>query len=176
MTPDRSSAVAIGGGSGLVVVIVLALLGIRDGVEWLGSSLRVAPYALTRAAVVIFLGSALAILLLVVGASYLSSRLSQRLLSDRTSFLLLPALDFEASADGVLRATGQFSRVRRAVLGWLDVTGSAVRLRMDSAGDGRMACRAQAASRSASVLRSAFKSLGEIELRQEEAAAGGGNR
>jgi hypothetical protein len=63
--------------------------------------------------------------------------------------------------------------VRRAVLGWLDTRASAIRLRMDSGPDGRLLCRVEVAGRARLVVRSAFTSMGPIELRAEETAPAG---
>src|SRR5262249_54952382 len=111
-------------------------------------------------------------LVLVGGAAagaLLRARATRRTLASRVSYLLLPTDDFDPSEDAVLRAAGQLSRVRRAVLGWLDTRGSGVRLRMDSGPDGRLLCRIEVAGRARSVVRSAFTSMGAIELREEEA-------
>jgi len=94
---------------------------------------------------------------------------TRRTLVSRVSYLVLPADDFDPSEEAVLRAAGQLSRVRRAVLGWLDTRASAVRVRLDSGPDGRMVYRVQVARRARSVVRAALTSMGAVELREEGA-------
>jgi len=175
MTDQRSSPSAVGTGSGLLIVAVLSLLAIRSALGWLGNLPHwwaTASHApLTRAVCLAFL--AVGVLGLVGGAAllWLRTRATCRTLASRASYLVLPSDDFDPSEDAVLRAAGQLSRVRRAVLGWLDTRASAVRLRLDSGPDGRMIYRVQVASRARSVVRSAFTSMGPVELREEAARA-----
>ena len=173
MTDQRSTATAVGTGSGLVVIVALGLLAWRTVRSELDDVLRSLPLAagapLTRAITVVL---GLAIVLLVMGgggAFWLRARFTRRTLASRVSYTVLPTDDFDPSEDAVLRAAGQLSRVRRAVLGWLDTRASAVRLRLDSGPDGRMVYRVQVARRARSVVRSALTSMGPVELRDETA-------
>jgi hypothetical protein len=172
MTDQRSSSAALGA-SGLAVAAMLALLGVRSALDWLGSRLHglagpshVPPvHALLLALAVpaaILVGGA-------VGLGWARARATRRTLASRVTYLVLPTDDFDPSEEAVLRAAGQLSRVRRAVLGWLDTPASAVRLRLDSGPDGRMAYRLQVAGRARSVVRAAFTSMGPVELREETA-------
>ena len=173
MTDPRSSPAAVGTGSGLLIVVILVLLAIRSAPGllvnlrlWLWSLLSLPP-----AHVVACLVVALAVLVAVAvsGAAWLRTRWTRRTLASRVSYLLLPADDFDPSEDAMLRAAGQLSRVRRAVLGWLDTRASAVRLRMDSGPEGRVLYRVEVAARARSVVRAAFSSMGAVEVREEPA-------
>jgi hypothetical protein len=173
MTEQRSSPTAIGTGSGLLVLGILVLLAIHsalgrlsDVAHWLST---VAHAPLTRALCVC--AAATAVLVLAGGAVllWLRVRATRRTLASRVSYVVLPTDDFDPSEEAVVRAAGQLSRVRRAVLGWLDTRASAVRLRLDSGPDGRMVYRLQVASRARSVVRSAFTSMGTVELREQVA-------
>ncbi len=171
MTDQRSTATAVGTGSGLVVIAAFGLLAWRTVQSELRNVLRSLPVAaqapLTRA-IIVLLGAAAALLVVgVAGALWLRVRWTRRTLGSRVSYLVLPTDDFDPSEDAVLRAAGQLSRVRRAVLGWLDTRASAVRLRLDSGPDGRMVYRVQVARRARSVVRSALTSMGSVELRDE---------
>jgi hypothetical protein len=173
MTDQRSSPTAIGTGSGLLIVAILSLLAIRSALRWLGNLPHWASTGshtpLTRALGLVVLALGVLCLLGAAVLLWLRTRATRRTLSSRVSYLVLPSDDFDPPEDAVLRAAGQLSRVRRAVLGWLDTRASAVRLRLDSGLDGRMAYRVQVASRARSVVRSAFTSMGSVELREETA-------
>jgi hypothetical protein len=171
--PDQRSTTAVGMGSGLVVIASLGLLAWRTVQTELRTVLRSLPVAahapLTRA-ITVLVGAAIALLLVGgAGALWLRVRWTRQTLASRVSYLVLPTDDFDPSEEAVLRAAGQLSRVRRAVLGWLDTRASAVRLRLDSGPDGRMVYRVQVARRARSVVRSALTSMGPVELRDEAA-------
>jgi hypothetical protein len=174
MTDQRSTATAVGTGSGLLVVAALGLLAwrtVRSGLDNLLGSLPTAAHTpLTRA-----LAMSLGVLVVglaacAAGAAWLRWRATSRTLASRVLYVVLPADDLDPSEDAVLRAAGQLSRVRRAVLGWLDTRATAVRLRLDSGPDGRMVYRIQVARRARSVVRSAITSMGNVELRDETPA------
>lgn len=170
MTEQRSSAPGLGGG-GVLLLVLLGVALLHHAASRLGGPtawLRaVAHNPLTRAAAVSLLLGALVTAVAVVLLAWLRRVATERTLASRVSYLVLPSDDFETSEDGVLRAAGQLSRVRRAVLGWLDPAASAVRVRMDSGTDGRLAMRVEVAERARSVVRSAFTSMGSVELREE---------
>lgn len=174
MSDQRSAATAVGTGSGLVVVTTLALLAIRSDPGWLADLLywlsSVFHLPLARGALLSVAAAAVAVGVVAVGLLRLRTVWTRRTLASRVSYLLLPADDFDPSEEAVLRAAAQLSRVRRAVLGWLDTPASAVRLRMDSGPDGRVLCRVEVAARARSVVRAAFSSLGAVEVRDEAAA------
>ena len=173
MTDQRSGPAAVGTGSGLVILAILVLLAIRSAPawlvnlrEWLWSILNLPPVHVVACS-----AAALAVLVAVAvgGAVWLRMLWTRRTLASRVSYLLLPADDFDPSEEAVLRAAGQLSRVRRAVLGWLDTPASAVRLRMDSGQEGRVLYRVEVAARARSVVRAAFSSMGAVEVRGESA-------
>jgi hypothetical protein len=173
VTDQRSTPAAVGTGSGLLVIVALGLLAWRTVRSGLDSVLRSTPIA-THAPLPRFLAvllGGLAVLLVAGGvcAAWLRLRETRRTLASRVLLLVLPTDDFDPSDESVLRAAGQLSRVRRAVLGWLDTRASAVRLRLDSGPDGRMVYRIEVARRARSVVRSAITSMGAVELRDESA-------
>jgi hypothetical protein len=162
---QRPSPTGLGATGWLLVVLVLSLLlwhALRPNVSrWM------AHVSLTRAQLVPLLVVPVLVLTSVVGALWLRRSATRRTLASRVSYVVLPSDDFDPSEDAVLRAAGQLSRVRRAVLGWLDTPASAVRVRLDSGPDGRMLYRVQVASRARSVVASAITSMGTVELREE---------
>ncbi len=173
MIDQRSAPSAVGTGSGLLVLTILVLLAIRSAPGWL-VDLRhwlssVSHLPLARSA---FITVAAAAVMVGVGAAcagWLRTVWTRRTLASRVSYLLLPADDFDPSEEAVLRTAAQLSRVRRAVLGWLDTRASAVRLRMDSGPDGRVLYRVEVAVRARSVVRTAFTGMGAVEVREETA-------
>ena len=172
MTDQRSRPAAVGTGSGLAILVALRFLAWRTVRDRLDSVLRSWPVeAATK-----LLDPRLAVVLMLAGVAgaavllWLVARQTSRTLASRVSLVVLAADEFDPSEEAVMRAASQFARVRRAVLGWLDVRASAVRLRLDSAGAGRMVYRVEVASRSRTVVRTALASLGDLELREEEAS------
>jgi hypothetical protein len=169
MTDRRSGPGAVGTGGGLAILVALGFLAWRTVRDRLDSVLRSWPAeAVTR-----LLDPRLAVAVVLAGVmawaalACLVRRRTRRTLASRVSLVVLAADEFDPTEEAVLRAASQLARVRRAVLGWLDVRASAVRLRLDSAGAGRMAYRVEVASRSRTVVRTALASLGDLELREE---------
>jgi hypothetical protein len=169
MTDRRSGPGAVGTGSGLAILVALGFLAWRTVRDRLDGALRSWPVeAATRlldprlAAVVVLVG-----MVAWAALAWVVRRETRRTLASRISLVVLAADEFDPSEEAVLRAASQLARVRRAVLGWLDVRASAVRLRLDSAGAGRMVYRVEVASRSRTVVRTALASLGDLELREE---------
>ena len=171
MSTERSTPTAVGTGSGVVVLAVLGFVALRTMVDQVGhaplrahvahGAVLLLPLALTGV-VASAAGGALA---------WLRALATRRTLASWVSYVVLPTDDFDPSEEAVLRAAAQLSRVRRAVLGWLDPAASAVRIRLDSAPDGRMVYRVQVARRARSVVSAAFGSLGNLELREEPRAS-----
>lgn len=175
MTDHRSGPAAVGTGSGLLILAILVLLAIRSAQAWL-VNLRQGLWSvlnLPPAHVLAWSAAVLAVLagVGVGGTAWVRAVWTRRTLASRVSYLLLPADDFDPSEEAVLRAAAQLSRVRRAVLGWLDTRASAVRLRMDSGPEGRVLYRVEVAARARSVVRSAFSSMGSVEVRDESTPA-----
>ena len=175
MSDDRSTPTAIGTGSGLVVLAVLCLLVIRNAPDWAMHMLEVLPNVgglpPARALTIMAAAGSTGALAAAAAVARLRVLVTRRTLASRVSYVVLAADDFDPSEEAVLRAAAQLSRVRRAVLGWLDPAASAVRVRLDSGADGRMLYRIQVARRARSVVAAAFGSLGNLELREDLPAA-----
>jgi hypothetical protein len=171
MSDERSTAATIGTGSGALVLAVLGLMAIRTAATRLEHLARGAHIAPGGALVVAFMLAGVVAVGAGAALACLRGLATRRTLASRASYLVLAADDIDPSEEAVLRAAAQLSRVRRAVLGWLDPAASAVRVRLDSGPDGRMLYRVQVARRARSVVCAAFGSLGNLELREEAAAA-----
>lgn len=85
----------------------------------------------------------------------------------RTQLMALPTETFDPSAEEVARYAAQLSRTRRTVRGSLTRTAQAVRVRLDSVGNGHAIYRIEGAASAASILRLA--GFGEVELRPADA-------
>jgi hypothetical protein len=170
VTDQRSRPAAVGTGGGLAILVVLGFLAWRTVRDRLDSVVRSWPVEAATKLLDPRVAAALVLVGVAAGAvlAWLVARRTRRTLASRVSLVVLAADEFDPSEEAVLRAASQLSRVRRAVLGWLDVRASAVRLRLDSAGAGRMVYRVEVASRSRPVVRTALASLGDLELREEE--------
>jgi hypothetical protein len=171
MSDERSTPTAIGTGPGLVVLAVLSLLVMRSAPDWVVHMpevlLSVAKLPPARALTIMAAAVGTGALAGGAAVAWLRALVTRRTLASRVSYMVLAADDFDPSEEAVLRAAAQLSRVRRAVLGWLDPAASAVRVRLDSGADGRMLYRIQVARRARSVVAAAFGSLGNLELREE---------
>jgi hypothetical protein len=163
----RSSGQALGGGVLLLLLVVL-VLAIHTALQHVHAMLTSTHHAslpawATPVGIAIVVSGAAAASLLVL----IRIRATRRTLADRVTYSVLAADDFDPSPEAVLRAAAQLSRVRRAVLGWLDPRASAVRVRLDSGPDGRMLYRIEVARRTRSVVAAALGSLGQLELRED---------
>jgi hypothetical protein len=87
-------------------------------------------------------------------------------LRDRVSFAVVPADEFDPDAEAVLRFAAQLARLDRTVRGWLDRRASAIRIRLEADGEGRLVYLLEVPGRSRELLlRSALRSYEGIELR-----------
>lgn len=102
-----------------------------------------------------------------LGLSLLLARVlaTRRTLRSRSSLVVVPADQFDPSAEQVMRFASQLTRTRRSVRGWLDPAASAIRVRLESDTDGQLAYLLELPSRSLPLLRSALRTYEGLELR-----------
>ena len=124
--------------------------------SWLGSTLArlssVAPFILTLSS-------------LCSVPSFLLLLLTRRALASRVRVLVLAPDSFEPSMDAVLRFASQLSRVRRATGGWWERRASAVRVTLDTNGQGRMRYSLTVPGRAVPALRSALSAYDHVQIR-----------
>lgn len=110
--------------------------------------------------------TAAAATVVTVLAGILRWRATARALRTRIRLAVLPTETFDPNEEEVLRFAHQLTRVHRAVLGFLDRPASAVRIRLESLQDGRVAYLLESPARAASVLR--VGGYEDVELRAVE--------
>ena len=93
---------------------------------------------------------------------YLSTH---RTLRSRSAVAVVPADEFDATPEMVLRFADQLSQIDRGVLGWLDRKARAIRVRLESSPDGQLVYLLEVPEQARGVLRSALGSYDGIELR-----------
>ena len=95
-------------------------------------------------------------------------------LRDRVSIAVVPADEFDPDAEAVLRFAAQLARLDRTVRGWLDRRASAIRIRLEADGEGRLAylLKFRAARASCCVAPSAATRASSCAGRRTFAAAG----
>jgi hypothetical protein len=121
---------------------------------------------LTAAAPWLF--ASVAVLVIALIARAVATR---RTLRSRARLVVVPADEFDPSPEAVVRFAAQLSRVRRRVRGWLDRRASAVRIRIETDADGRLAYLLEVPQHGAGVVRSALRSYEGIELRDPDTVA-----
>lgn len=114
------------------------------------------PLALYLAGAVL-LASALATQRLIV---------TRRTLRSRTALAVIPADEFDASPEAVLRVASQLSQADRGVRGWLDRRASALRIRLECDAEGQLVYLLEAPARSRELLRAALRSFEGVEIRE----------
>ena len=78
----------------------------------------------------------------------------------------MPADEFDAKPEAVLRIAAELSRADRSVRGWFDRHACALRVRLTNDGEGRLVYLLEAPARSRELLRNALRSYEGIELRE----------
>jgi hypothetical protein len=106
----------------------------------------------------------------LVGLALLTGRVvvTRRALPRRVRLVVLAPDSFAPSMDGVLRCAAQLSRVRRLVGGWFDRRASAVRVLLDSDGEGRMRYSLVVPGRSLPAVRSALGNYDRVQVRRAD--------
>jgi hypothetical protein len=116
------------------------------------SSLSLAPPAL----------GALAIATALAAHRFLATR---RALATRSAVAVVPADEFDAKPETVLRFAAELARSDRSLRGWFDRPARALRVRLANDREGRLVYLLEAPGRSRELLRSALRAYEGVELR-----------
>lgn len=111
-----------------------------------------------------------AIGLVVIASALATQRFisTRRTLGSRRTVAVVPADEFEASIETILRVAAQLSRADRGVRGWMDRPASAIRISLRHDAEGQLVYLIGAAERQMEVARSALRSYQGIEVRQAD--------
>ncbi|MCB1280059.1 MAG: hypothetical protein KDB18_00895 [Salinibacterium sp.] len=90
---------------------------------------------------------------------------TRRALGSRRVVAVVPADEFEASIETILRVAAQLSRADRGVRGWMDRPASAIRISLQNDAEGRLVYLIGAAERQTELIRSALRAYEGFELR-----------
>lgn len=131
-----------------------------DPAQVLASLLSLAPFAL----------GALAIASALATHRFLATR---RTLESRRAAAIVPADEFDAEPDAVLRFAAQLAATERGVAGWVDRRASAVRVRLTSDARKRLVYVLEVPERSREALRTALRAYEGVEVRPVEEVLGG---
>jgi hypothetical protein len=143
---------------------LLALVALLVGVAiWRAvSSIRVDQVLASAASLAPFALGALAIASALATQRFLATR---RTLATRTAVAVVPADEFDASPEAVLRVAAELARADRSLRGWFDRRACALRVHLTSDGEGCLLYLLEAPARSRELLRNALRSYQGIELR-----------
>lgn len=133
------------------IAIWRAVSGIRVD-QLLASAASLAPFAL----------GALAIASALATQRFLATR---RTLATRTAVAVVPADEFDAKPEAVLRVAAELARADRSVRGWFDRRACALRVRLTNDREGRLLYLLEVPARSRQLLRNALRSYEGVELR-----------
>jgi len=150
----------------LIAIFLLAALVALD--RFL-SRLRVDHLLATAASLAPLALGALAITSALVTHRFFATR---RALRSRRAVAVVPADEFEADTERVLGFAAQLAASERRVAGWVDRRASAIRIRLASDGEGRMAYLLEVPERAALALRIALESFEGAEVRPAEEVLG----
>jgi hypothetical protein len=144
-----------------VLVALWRLISSIDPGQLLASILSLAPLALGAVAI----ASALAT------HRFFATR---RTLRSRRAVAIVPADEFDAEPDAVLRFAAQLAATERRVGGWVDRPASAIRIRLAANADRRLVYLIEVPERAGEALRTALRSFEGVEERPVEEVLGGG--
>lgn len=139
----------------LAAAVALALWRLISSIQvdrLLASILSLAPFALAAIAI----ASALAT------HRFLATR---RTLRSRRAVAIVPADEFDAEPDAVLRFAAQLAAGERRVAGWVDRRASAIRIRLASDAEHRLVYLLEVPERAGEALRTALQSFEGVEER-----------
>lgn len=114
---------------------------------------RLAPFAL----------GAIAIASALATQRFLATR---RALAMRTAAAVVPADEFDAKPEAVLRFAAELAKTDRSVRGWFDRPARALRIRLTNDREGRLVYVLEAPNRSRELLRTALRGYEGVELRE----------
>jgi len=104
---------------------------------------------------------------LVLLVAVLRVAFTRRVLRSRVQFELLPADTFDPSLDAIRRFAAQLVRIRRGFLiGWLERSGSAVRILIAPDKDGVLRYRLEVPERARIALEAALTAYSQLEVRE----------
>jgi hypothetical protein len=92
---------------------------------------------------------------------------TRRTLASRRGVAIVPADEFDAEPDAVLRFAAQLAAGERRVAGWIDRRASAVRIRLVGDGERRLVYVIEVPERALEALRTALRSFEGVEERPE---------
>lgn len=127
--------------------------------QLLASALSLAPFALGAVAI----AAALAM------HRFLATR---RTLRSRRTVAIVPADEFDAEPDAVLRFAAQLAATERRVAGWVDRRASAIRIRLAADSERRLVYLIEVPERASEALRTALQSFVGVEERPAEDVLG----
>ncbi|HET8956342.1 MAG TPA: hypothetical protein VFN18_11860 [Solirubrobacterales bacterium] len=129
--------------------------------QLIASALSLAPFAL----------GALAIAAALATHRFFATR---RTLRSRRAVAIVPADEFDAEPDAVLRFVAQLAATERRVAGWVDRRASAIRIRLAADAERRLVYLIEVPERASEALRTALQSFEGVEERPAEDVLGGG--
>jgi len=127
--------------------------------QLLASALTLAPFAL----------GALAIAAALATHRFLATR---RTLGSRRAVAIVPADEFDAEPDAVLRFAAQLAATERRVAGWVDRRASAIRIRLAADAEQQIVYLIEVPERASEALRTALQSFEGVEERPAEEVLG----
>jgi hypothetical protein len=113
-----------------------------------------------------------ALAVLVAAVAVLREVVTRRALRRRVVVAVVPADEFDPSAEAVARFAAQLSRFARGPRGWLARPASALRVRLEPDRDGRLAYLLEVPDHAQALLRSALRTYEGVELRQPDSLRG----
>ena len=127
------------------------------------------------------LASILSLAPLALGALAIASTLAthrffatRRTLRSRHAVAIVPADEFDAEPDAVLRFAAQLAASERRVAGWVDRRASAIRIRLAADAEQRLVYLVEVPERAEEALRTALAAFEGVEERPAEEALGRG--
>jgi hypothetical protein len=117
------------------------------------SSIRLDQVLASAASLAPFALGALAIASALATQRFLATR---RTLATRTAAAIVPADEFDAKPEAVLRIAAELARADRSVRGWFDRRACALRVRLTNDGEGRLVYLLEVPARSRQLLRNAL--------------------
>lgn len=111
---------------------------------------------------------------LAIAAALARHRLlaTRRALANRRAVAVVPAEEFDAKPEAVLRFASHLARSDRSLRGWFDRRACSVRVRLIPDAEGRLVYLLEVPERSGELLRTALRGYRGLELRDAEEAIG----